>query len=89
MKPRTGVFVYPRDFKSTSKKPSIGAGQQWRHLMSVFYTSKELIDRGNSMGVNEKEGLSKEIVKAIIDYMVIKGIIRQQVMCEASHEAGT
>lgn len=57
--------------------------------MSVFYTSKELIDRGNSMGVNGKEGLSKEIVKAIIDYMVIKGIIRQQVMCEASHEAGT
>lgn len=32
----------------------------------VFYTSKELIDRGNSMGVNGKEGLSKEIVKAII-----------------------
>lgn len=57
--------------------------------MSVFYTSKELIDRGNSMGVNGKEGLSKEIVKAIIDYMVIRGIIRQQVMCEASHEAGT
>lgn len=49
-----------------AKKPSIGAGQQWRHLMSVFYTSKELIDRGNSMGVNGKEGLSKEIVKAII-----------------------
>lgn len=65
MIPRTGVFVYPRDFKSTSKKPSIGAGQQWRHLMSVFYTSKELIDRGNSMGVNGKEGLSKEIVKAM------------------------
>lgn len=33
--------------------------------MSVFYTSKELIDRGNSMGVNGKEGLSKEIVKAM------------------------
>lgn len=66
MMPRTGVFVYRQDFKSTSKKPSIGAGQQWRHLMSVFYTSKELIDRGNSMGVNGKEGLSKEIVKAII-----------------------
>lgn len=64
--PRTGVFVYRRDFKSTSKKPSIGAGQQWRLLMSVFYTSKELIDRGNSMGVNGKEGLGKEIVKAII-----------------------
>lgn len=64
--PRTGVFVYRQDFKSTSKKPSIGAGQQWRLLMSVFYTSKELIDRGNSMGVNGKEGLSKEIVKAII-----------------------
>lgn len=47
-------------------KSQVGAGQQWRHLMSVFYTSKELIDRGNSMGVNGKEGLSKEIVKAII-----------------------
>lgn len=34
--------------------------------MLVFYISKELIDWGNSMGVNGKEGFSKEIVKVII-----------------------
>lgn len=28
-------------------------------------------------------------IELFSDYMVIKGIIRQQVMCEASHEAGT
>lgn len=38
-----------------------------RHLMLVFYTNKELIDRGNVIGVSGKEGLNKEIVKAIID----------------------
>lgn len=42
-----------------------------RHLMSVFYTNKELIDRGNVMGVNGKEGLNKEIVKAIIGNVII------------------
>lgn len=28
-------------------------------------------------------------IELFSDYMVIKGIKRQQVMCEASHEAGT
>lgn len=28
-------------------------------------------------------------IELFSDYMVIKGIIRQQVMCEASHDAGT
>lgn len=42
-----------------------------RHLMSVFYTNKELADPGNVMGVNGKEGLNKEIVKAIIGNVFI------------------
>lgn len=67
--PHTGVFLYPRDIRSTSKNPSGTA--MVRHLMSVFYTNKELIDRGNVMGVNGKEGLNKEIVKAIIGNVFI------------------
>lgn len=67
--PHTGVFVYPRDIRSTSKMPSGTA--MARHLMSVLYTNKELIDRGNVMGVNGKEGLNKEIVKAMIGNVFI------------------
>lgn len=62
--PQSGVYVYPRDIRSTSKKSSGTA--MARHLMSIFYTNKELIDCGNLMGVNGKEGLNKEIVQTIL-----------------------
>lgn len=67
--PYTGVFVYPRDIRSTSRKPSGTA--MARHLVSVFYTNKELIDQGNVMGVNGKEELNKEIVNALIGNVII------------------
>lgn len=67
--PYTGVFVYPRDIRSTSRKSSGTA--MARHLVSVFYTNKELIDQGNVMGVNGKEELNKEIVNALIGNVII------------------
>ncbi|XP_062567979.1 uncharacterized protein LOC134230232 [Saccostrea cucullata] len=69
--PNSGVFVYPRDLRIASKKTN--GTSIARFLMSVFYTSKELIERGNVMGVNGKHGLDKQITKAILDYAVIKG----------------
>lgn len=41
------------------------------YLMLVFYINKELIDWGNVMGVNGKEGFNKEIVKVIIGNVFI------------------
>lgn len=67
--PYTGVFVYLRDIRSTSRKPSGTA--MARHLVSVFYTNKELIDQGNVMGVNGKEEINKEIVNALIGNVII------------------
>lgn len=64
-----GVFVYFRDIRLISKKLS-GIVMVW-YLMLVFYINKELIDWGNVMGVNGKEGFNKEIVKVMIGNVFI------------------
>lgn len=62
--PNSGVYVYPRDIRTVSRKTN--GTTIARHLMSVFYTTKELIERGNVNGVNGKVGLDKAVVKAIV-----------------------
>lgn len=64
-----GVFVYFRDIRLISKK--LSGIVMARYLMLVFYINKELIDRGNVMGVNGKEGFNKEIVKVMIGNVFI------------------
>lgn len=64
-----GVFVYFWDIRLISKKLS-GIVMVW-YLMLVFYINKELIDWGNVMDVNGKEGFNKEIVKVMIGNVFI------------------
>lgn len=64
-----GVFVYFWDIRLISKKLS-GIVMVW-YLMLVFYINKELVDLGNVMGVNGKEGFNKEIVKVMIGNVFI------------------
>ena len=61
--PGSGVSVYAKDIRIASKKASGTAVA--RYLMSVFYTNQELVERGNILGKNGKQGLDPSTVKAI------------------------
>jgi hypothetical protein len=62
--PNSGVYVYPRDIRIAHNK---GYGTAMaRYLMSVFYTTQEMVERVNLMGENGKSGLDRKIVEAIV-----------------------
>jgi hypothetical protein len=62
--PNTGVYLYPRDLRIITKKNN--GSTIARFLLSVFYTNAELVEAGNIHGANEKKGLDKQIIQAII-----------------------
>lgn len=68
--PKSSVFLYPKDMRIVSKKPS--GCRKARFLLSVFYTNEELVTAGNITGANEKKGLDKRVIDAILDYAVVK-----------------
>jgi hypothetical protein len=73
--PNSGVYVYPRDLRIVTKK--LNGSTIVRFLLSVLYTNAELVEAENVYGANEKRGLDKQVVKAIIgkifSYIILSG----------------
>ncbi|XP_070199338.1 uncharacterized protein [Littorina saxatilis] len=63
--PGSGVFCYPSNLIEAKGK---SGDAMPRYLISVFYTTNQLVEAGNLSGTNGKQGLDKRIVDAIVSY---------------------
>lgn len=72
--PNSCVYLYPKDLRIASKKPS--GCRKARFLLSVFYTNEELVSAGNLTGANEKKGLDKRVIDVILGENVFKKLYK-------------
>lgn len=59
----SGVYVFPHTLVDLRKLKSGESAA--RHLLSVFYTTPQIVAAGNLTGANHKGGISAVIVKAM------------------------
>ncbi|KAK7107092.1 hypothetical protein V1264_015069 [Littorina saxatilis] len=64
----SGVYVFPHTLIDLRKLKSGESAA--RHLLSVFYTTPQIVAAGNLTGANHKGGISAVIVKAMNDYVM-------------------
>lgn len=64
--PGTRIYVYQNQLDKAITRDSATA--RARCMLMAFYTPNEMVEAGNLYGANDKKGLDKEIVDAVIGW---------------------